>query len=337
MKEYQTTKGQSYIVTSKDKCEVKGYSEDNTEYLLLTVPANSQGVFIAISNKTVISSPNAVIIPFEEASISVGAGGGISEDELINFGLLEEWTTEDEKLVKHLGTLSGAGNPYPTFNPLNGIPFTYSLTDGAEVEFNRVEICVKTAEIPTLIIGGMRCTYLSHRMEDDYYYIIYNTFDERSPDAKLKLNNIEVIIVGAQSVGGGQVQNPSVQGYTLSENVDYYPYVKLSHVKKTEHVGIETAVYEVSMKENETNKILPFSNGTTSNINSLLEGLIRERNLDVVLNLGKLSTTGDEVITSATIYVHNNAISQQELELTFRQMIEVDSRGKAKAMLYRIH
>ena len=335
MKEYRTTKGESYIVTSKDKCEVKGYSEDNTEYLLLTVPANSQGVFVAISNKTVISSPNAVIIPFEEASISVGAGGGISEDKLINFGLLEEWTTEDEKLVKQLGDTSGFGSQKPTFKPLNGIPFTYSLTN--EVQFNRIEICVKTEEIPTLIVGGVRCTYLSHRMVDDYFYITYNTFDEYNPDVMLKRKDIEIIIVGAQSVGGGQVQNPSVQGYTLSGNMDYYPYAKLFHVAKSEHVGIETAVYEVSMKEKETNKILPFSNGTTSNINSLLESFIQERNIDVVLNSGKLSTTGDEVIISATIYVHNNGISQKELELAFRGMIEVDSRGKANVMIYRIH
>lgn len=76
MKEYQTTKGQSYIVTSIDECEVKGYLENNTEYLLLTVPANSQGVFVAISDKTVLSDNNSLIIPFADASISVGAGGG---------------------------------------------------------------------------------------------------------------------------------------------------------------------------------------------------------------------------------------------------------------------
>ena len=78
MKEYQTTKGQTYIVSSMDKCEVKGYLEDKTEYLLLTVPANSQGVFVAISSKTVLSDPLSIVIPFVDASISVGAGGGAS-------------------------------------------------------------------------------------------------------------------------------------------------------------------------------------------------------------------------------------------------------------------
>ena len=78
MKEYQTIKGQTYIVSSMDKCEVKGYLEDNTEYLLLTIPANSQGVFVAISNKTVLSDPLSIVIPFVNASISVGAGGGAS-------------------------------------------------------------------------------------------------------------------------------------------------------------------------------------------------------------------------------------------------------------------
>lgn len=77
MKKYQTTKGQTYIVTAFDKCEVKGYA-NKTEYLLLSLPANSQGVFVAISDEITLSDSLSVIIPFADASIALGAGGGSS-------------------------------------------------------------------------------------------------------------------------------------------------------------------------------------------------------------------------------------------------------------------
>lgn len=332
MKEYQTTKGQSYIVSSKNECQVKGYLENNSEYLLLTVPANSQAVFVAISSKTKLTDTNSVIIPFDKASIALGAaGGGISEEELINFGLLEEWTTEDEKLIRQLGANTGFGSQKPTFKQINGVTFTYSLTSGVPIEFNRVEICVKTEEIPILIVGGTPLNYLSHRIVDDYFYITYNT------NTKLTLKDIDIRVIGALSVGGGEVNNPLMQGYTLSDNVDYYPYAKLFHVSKTEHVGIETQVYDVVKKEKETNKILPFSDENTTRTNSLLDSLIQdELNVDIVLHTGKLSSSGDEVITSVTIYVRNGAMSEDDLSLSFKDVIERDGRGTAVASLCRI-
>jgi hypothetical protein len=239
--------------------------------------AGQQGTFQAISDSVTISDNNAVMFPFSNAPITLGGGGGggVTEEDLIKIGVLEEWTTEDATQVKLLGTNSGFGSQKPTFKPLNGVPFTYTLTDGAKAKFNRIEICVKTEEIPTLIVGGMRCTYLSHRIVDDYFYITYNTYDAYNPDVMLNLNSIEIVIVGAVSVGGGQVDNPSVHGYTLSSNVDYYPYAKLYHVGKTDHVGVEIEVYNVTKIDNTTNKILPFSDANTPTMNSLLDNLIQ--------------------------------------------------------------
>lgn len=76
MKEYQTTKGQSYIVSSFEKCKVEAVLEGYSHYFLLSVPANSQGVFVAISDAVRVSSDTAIIIPFADASIALGAGGG---------------------------------------------------------------------------------------------------------------------------------------------------------------------------------------------------------------------------------------------------------------------
>lgn len=78
MKTYQTTKGQSYIVSCPHKCEVVAALEGYSNYLLLTIPANSQGVFVAISNAVRVSSEHAIILPFDNASIALGAGGGAS-------------------------------------------------------------------------------------------------------------------------------------------------------------------------------------------------------------------------------------------------------------------
>ena len=76
MKEYQTTKGESYIVSSFDKCKVEAVLEGYSHYVLLSIPANTQGVFVAISDAVRVSSDTAIIIPFHDASIALGAGGG---------------------------------------------------------------------------------------------------------------------------------------------------------------------------------------------------------------------------------------------------------------------
>lgn len=330
---------EKYVVTATKDCTVTATRNGKT-YTLLTLKAGQQGAFQAISDSVTISDNNAVMFPFSEASACIigSAGGGLSEEELVNYGVLEKWTTEDVTTVKLLGSNSGFGSQKPTFKPLNGVPFTYTLTDGATAKFNRIEICVKTEEVPTLVVGGRRCAYLSHRIVDDYLYITYNTYDAYNPDVMLNYNSIEIVIVGAISVGGGQVDNPSVNGYTLSSNVDYYPYAKLYLVGKTDHVGVETEVYNVTKIDNATNKILPFSDATTPTMNSLLENLIQyEPSVNVVLNTGKLSTSGEDVITSATLYIRNNAVAQSDLVTMFNQYIGIDSQNTATARIHRLH
>lgn len=76
MKTYQTTKGQSYIVSSWEKCEVEAVIEGYSHYFLLSIPAKTQGIFVAISDAVRVSSDTAIIIPFDNASIALGAGGG---------------------------------------------------------------------------------------------------------------------------------------------------------------------------------------------------------------------------------------------------------------------
>ena len=85
-----------YIVTANDDCTVSCVL-DGREYYVLTVPAGSQGSFVAISNEVILSDDRAFILPFYDASIVLGCsgGGGVSEDDAARWNAVAKLMEEE--------------------------------------------------------------------------------------------------------------------------------------------------------------------------------------------------------------------------------------------------
>ena len=235
MKEYQTTKGQTYIVTSKNECQVKGYLENNTEYLLLTVPANSQAVFVAISNKTKLTDANAVIIPFEEASIALGgAGGGISEEELIEKGVIEEWNQVTYNKVSQMGSTSGFGSTQPTFKTCT----SFEIGCSSNLSFNCIKFYCVFHNEPIVKINGQSGIYVNHEVVGSYFLITYrfNTPITFYPSMDFQITRC--------TVGGGDNNNSMFSVYGGLDD-GFYPYFGFYNYKEETLKGIENNVYKV--------------------------------------------------------------------------------------------
>jgi hypothetical protein len=233
---------------------------------------------------------DAVILPFEEAPAIIGSvGGGISNDDLLNYGLIDSWTTESTSRVRQLGTTTNTGTQYPVFKPIN--EFTYTFSDSAE--FNQVIITVKTDDVPTLLCGGHRCTYKSHKIVDDYFEITYTV------PKMLNLSTIAFVIIGATGVAGGVQKNIQEE-----VNIDYYPIIVLEKCETVPHVGIQAQVYQlIACDANGKFSEFVREEYTMRLVDELINYSGAEHN--VVLNKASLTLDSDPVLIGLTVYVFN--------------------------------
>lgn len=235
MKTYQTIKGQSYIVTSIAECDIKGYLEDNTEYLLLTVPANSQGVFVAISSKTVLSDSNSLITPFVDASISVGAGGGISESYLVEKGIIDEWKNVTYTKMGTIGAFYGERPSQLVYKNCS----SFILQSSSNNKFNCIQFYCEASDIPTVKINGQNGIYLKNEMDGSDILITYYF------ETPIMLYpTMEFEIIGC-TLGGGNTNNENPVQVKEGLEAGFYPYILFFDYQEEILTGIENSMYKV--------------------------------------------------------------------------------------------
>ena len=319
---------EKYVVTATKDCTVTATRNGKT-YTLLTLKAGQQGTFQAISDSVTISDNNAVMFPFADAPITLGGGGGggVSEQDLINFGVLEEWTTEDTKRVGVLGSLGSVASPTPTFKPIT--QFTYTLP--TEVEFNRITIAVKTEDVPTVVVGGHRGEYVSHEATNDYYTITYRVPSATGNKRTVKMQQLPVMVLGAQSVGGGVTTATDVQ-----VDVDYFPYVVLHLVTDVKHQGVKNRVYEAIAVNKQGRTIAA---DFTTELVSILVDIVNVTGIDANMYFTHKALRPDStpVCTGFILYVNEYSTMVDEVLTDICGLYNTYKYGEANLQIIRIH
>jgi hypothetical protein len=278
---------------------------------------------MAISESVTCSDNEAVILPFIDASAVLGnSGGGMSNDDLVNFGILDTWTSEVQKKSGQLGTLGGHGTQYPTFNKING--FTYTLSQATS--FNRISIVAKVSDVPRIIVNGVQGTYINHTTVSDYFLLNY-----RLPKT-VQADVINFVIIGADSVGGGvQKFNTETVEFTETLAEQYYPYVQVKLIENVEQVGIQTQTYQVRAFNTE-NKIVEFALPTevSNNFNTT------SPDFSLVFDKGSITLDGAVVTIGFTMYIYNNSSEALQVLNDFVSMSNSIMYGTATAKAIRI-
>jgi hypothetical protein len=244
-------------ITVKDRlcdCSSDVVNDSSATIINATISADTVEV-----NVTIEKGPKGDTGPQGPAGES-----GISTDDLVNLGLLDEWQNEEIVFDNHLGSSYGLGTAKPTFRTISPqYSFTYNIAGGG-VKINRFEffIGVIGENPPTILVNGTRLNFVSANPispNDNEYGISYTTPGNNEIEL---IGDVVFTVINAAKIGGGpgSYMNSST---LVSETLDgVCPYVGLQNIKNIKHTGIEYGVYNILILDNE-NKLADISSNTT--------------------------------------------------------------------------
>ena len=233
MKTIPTVKGHSYSVACDQPCEIKDAASGK---LLGTADKGKPCSFHAQSDKTTLSDDSATYTAnFNSAPAGSAASGGVSEEDLVELGVLDQWAEQQILNNTTCGSFYGLGTPYPTPYPVQGqLVFTYKLTFAQK--FNQLNIVIgTTGEPPIVLVNGMRANFMSVAgMAGELYECVYAF-------TPVEAREFTFTVIGATAVGlGGSALYCELTSGTLNGG---YPSLCLKNVQEVQFFGVQNEIY----------------------------------------------------------------------------------------------